>query len=81
MSSDFCLLIRNARILLPQGEFLQGDVQTRDREIVRVAPEIPTSVSEVDKVIDANGLTLLPGYLNTIMSPRSISRCGRNGSS
>ncbi|GAB4178411.1 MAG: dihydroorotase [Coleofasciculaceae cyanobacterium] len=64
MSSDFCLLIRNARILLPQGEFLQGDVQTRDREIVRVAPEIPTSVSEVDKVIDANGLTLLPGVID-----------------
>jgi dihydroorotase len=64
MSSDFCLLIRNARILLPQGEFLQGDVQTHGREIVQVAPEIPTSVSEVDKVIDANGLTLLPGVID-----------------
>jgi dihydroorotase len=64
MSSDFCLLIRNARILLPQGEFLQGDVQTCGREIVQVAPEIPTSVSEADRVIDANGLTLLPGVID-----------------
>lgn len=64
MSSDFCLLIRNVRILLPQGEFFQGDVQTRGREIVQVAPEIPTSVSEADRVIDANGLTLLPGVID-----------------
>jgi hypothetical protein len=35
----FCpsLLIRNARILLPTGEFLVGEVQTLGREIVRVA--------------------------------------------
>ena len=64
MSSDFCLLIRNARILLPTGEFLVGDVQTRGRKIVQVAPEITASTTQPDKVIDANGLTLLPGVID-----------------
>ncbi|MBD2018174.1 dihydroorotase [Microcoleus sp. FACHB-53] len=64
MSSDFCLLIRNARILLPTGEFLVGDVQTRGREIVQVAPEIMASATQADTVIDANGLTLLPGVID-----------------
>jgi len=65
MSSTFCLLIRRAQILLPNGEFLVGDVQTRDREIVQIAPEIPTVVNEPGvKVIDATGLTLLPGAID-----------------
>jgi dihydroorotase len=34
MSSDSCLFIRHARILLPEGEFFEGDIQTRGREIV-----------------------------------------------
>lgn len=41
-----------------------GDIQTRGREIVQVAPEITTSATEADKVIDANGLTLLPGVID-----------------
>lgn len=65
MSSDSCLFIRHARILLPNGEFLLKDVQTRDREIVQVAPEIPTSaMSETDRQIDATNLTLLPGVID-----------------
>jgi dihydroorotase len=65
MSSNSCLVIRHARILLPNGEFLLGDVQTRDREIVRVAPEIPASArSAGDREIDAEGLTLLPGAID-----------------
>jgi dihydroorotase len=64
MSSDFCLLIRNARILLPTGEFLVGDIQTRGGEIVQVAPEITASATQADRVIDANGLTLLPGVID-----------------
>lgn len=63
MSSDFCLLIRNARILLPTGEFLLGDVLTRDRQIVQVAPQIPAP-ERVDREIDAKGLTLLPGVID-----------------
>jgi dihydroorotase len=60
-----CLFIRRARILLPGGEFSIGDVQTRGREIVRVAPEIPSEeVAPADREIDALGLTLLPGVID-----------------
>jgi len=65
MSSDFRLFLRQARILLPTGEFLVGDVQTCGREIVQVAPQISDSaVNAADKEIDANGLTLLPGVID-----------------
>ncbi|MBE9163736.1 dihydroorotase [Tychonema sp. LEGE 06208] len=55
------LLIRRARILLPDGEFLVGDVLISDGKIVRVAPEIAASA---DREIDAIGLTLLPGVID-----------------
>jgi len=65
MSSNLGLLIRNARILLPSGEFFLGDVQTRGGEIVQVAPEISTStMNPMDGEIDAQGLTLLPGVID-----------------
>jgi len=65
MPSTSCLLIRRAQILLPNGDFLVGDVQTRDREIVQIAPEIPTVANEPGvKEIDATGLTLLPGVID-----------------
>lgn len=65
MSSNSCLFIRHARILLPEGEFLEGDIQTRGREIVQIAPEIPASEAVAgDKEIDATGLTLLPGVID-----------------
>jgi dihydroorotase len=67
------LLIRQARILLPDSDdFLIGDVQTRGREIVQVAPHIEreserASSGEADleiREIDATGLTLLPGVID-----------------
>lgn len=65
MPSDFCLLIRKARILLPTGEWFRGDVLTQGREIVQVASEILGSeVAKVDREIDAEGLTLLPGVID-----------------
>lgn len=62
MSSNSHLLIRNATILLPNGEFFVGDVLVRDRTIAQVAPEIaaPSGI----RVIDATGLTLLPGVID-----------------
>ncbi|NEO13273.1 MULTISPECIES: dihydroorotase [unclassified Moorena] len=65
MLSDFCLFIRHARILLPSGEFLLGDIHTCGRRIVQVAPDIPvpTDVTAY-KEIDATGLTLLPGVID-----------------
>ncbi|HEY9901806.1 MAG TPA: dihydroorotase [Candidatus Sericytochromatia bacterium] len=65
MSSNLCLFIRHARILLPTGEFFIGDVETRAGEIVQVAPEIPASnATSVAREIDATGLTLLPGVID-----------------
>ncbi|MEQ9235130.1 dihydroorotase [Coleofasciculus sp. E2-BRE-01] len=61
MSSDSSLLIRHARILMPTGDILLGDVLTRGQEIVQVAPDISASA---DREIDATGLTLLPGVID-----------------
>ncbi|GAX43965.1 dihydroorotase, multifunctional complex type [Tolypothrix sp. NIES-4075] len=62
MSSPKSLLIRRARIILPNGELIVGDVLTRDRQIIKVAPEISTAAPTTE--IDANGLTLLPGVID-----------------
>lgn len=65
MSSNPCLLIRRAQILLSNGDFLVGDVQIRDRQIVQVAASIPSTTSETAiQEIDAQGLTLLPGVID-----------------
>ncbi|MCC3406130.1 MAG: dihydroorotase [Microcoleus sp. PH2017_10_PVI_O_A] len=61
MPTTSSLLIRRARILLPDGEFLVGDVLLSDGKIVRVAPEIAASG---DREINAIGLTLLPGVID-----------------
>ncbi|MEG4171431.1 MULTISPECIES: dihydroorotase [unclassified Microcoleus] len=61
MTPQSSLLIRRARILLPNGEFLVGDVQICDGKIVQVAAEI---VESGDREIDAKGLTLLPGVID-----------------
>ncbi|MEG5032609.1 dihydroorotase [Microcoleus sp. AT3-D2] len=61
MTPQSSLLIRRARILLPNGEFLVGDVQICDRKIVKVAAEI---VESGDREIDGIGLTLLPGVID-----------------
>lgn len=59
------LLIRRASILLPDGSFLLGDVEVRDRTIVQVAPEILEIDLSGDALeIDAEGLTLLPGMID-----------------
>lgn len=61
MPETSSLLIRRARILLPDGEFLVGDVLMSDRSIAKVAPQIAESA---DREIDAIGLTLLPGVID-----------------
>ncbi|TBR58059.1 dihydroorotase [Westiellopsis prolifica IICB1] len=63
MSSSTNLLIRHARIILPNGELMLGDVLTRDRLIVEISPEISTEQTPI-KEIDAEGLTLLPGVID-----------------
>lgn len=65
MSSATNLLIRQARILLPTGEFLVGDVKISDGKIVQVATDLSTNIDETAvKTIDAAGLTLLPGVID-----------------
>jgi dihydroorotase len=56
------LLVRQAEILQPSGELILGDVLLRDGKIVQVATEI----NNLDSItmIDANGLTLLPGVID-----------------
>ncbi|MEG4215425.1 dihydroorotase [Microcoleus sp. Pol14C6] len=61
MTTKSSLLIRRARILLPNGEFLVGDVQICEGKIVKVAAEI---VESGDREIDAKGFTLLPGVID-----------------
>lgn len=63
MTSNHSLLIRHAQVLLPNGEFLLGDVEIQAGKIVQVAAEIalvPDGCTEVD----AEGLTLLPGVID-----------------
>ncbi|MEH2255213.1 dihydroorotase [Nostoc sp.] len=62
MSSPKMLLIRRVRIILPDGELMVGDVLTRDRQIVEVAPEISQTALATE--VDAEGLTLLPGVID-----------------
>jgi dihydroorotase len=56
------LLIQNARILLPDGEFLWGDVRTQAGKIIQVGTGL--SLDEASTVLDATGLTLLPGAID-----------------
>jgi dihydroorotase len=61
MPTTSSLLIRGARVLLPNGEFLVGDVEIREGKILRVAPSI---AANGDREIEAKGLTLLPGVID-----------------
>lgn len=65
MSSFPHLFIRRARILLPNGEFLIGDVKISNGEIVEVGASIQdTAIENSDREIDGLGLTLLPGVID-----------------
>ncbi|GBF79305.1 dihydroorotase [Aphanothece sacrum] len=56
------LLIRHAQILLPSEEFLVGDVLIQEGKILEVASEI--TETDLTTIIDATGLTLLPGVID-----------------
>jgi dihydroorotase len=70
MVANSSLLIRNARILLPDGDFIDGDVQIQEGTIVQVinahnADTLPpVSTNDAVREIDAQGLTLLPGVID-----------------
>jgi dihydroorotase len=62
MFSDTDRLIRQANILLPDGHFFLGDVQIRQGKIARIAENI--TPESTDDVLDAQGLTMLPGVID-----------------
>jgi dihydroorotase len=64
MTSTASFIIRQAQILLPDGEFLTGDVQIQGKTIVQVAPHISLPQTDTDRQIDASGLILLPGVID-----------------
>lgn len=61
-SNSTTLLIKQAQILLQDGTFLLGDVRINNGHITEVASSI--TPNETDRVIDATGLTLLPGVID-----------------
>lgn len=74
MAATSYLLIRQAPILEAGGDFLLGDVLVGEGKILRVAPDIQASGDDPDwEVIDADGLTLLPGVID---SAGPLSRTG-----
>ncbi len=56
------LLIRNAELLLPEGESWRGDVWIRDGIIAQIDRSI--SPEGMTQVIEAEGKTLLPGVID-----------------
>jgi len=55
-------LIRQADIILPQGERLLGDVLIAEGKIQAIAPHLEATADTIS--IDAQGLTLLPGVID-----------------
>jgi len=55
-------LIKAAQILLPDGEFFLGDVAINQGKITTVEQNIIET--EDTEIIDAHGLTLLPGVID-----------------
>ena len=62
MDSTLPQLIRQAQILLPDGHFLLGDLLIAEGVIQAIAPEIIAPPNS--SIIDAAGLTLLPGVID-----------------
>jgi len=60
-SENTNLLIRRARVLLPEGKLEVRDVEVQQGKITQVSPEISSPAA---REIDAAGLTLLPGVID-----------------
>ncbi|WP_017293069.1 dihydroorotase [Geminocystis herdmanii] len=55
------LLIRNAEILLPDGNLFLGDLSIKDGKIAEIGTQLQDDSAQI---IDATGLTLLPGVID-----------------
>lgn len=53
-------------MLLPSGELMVGDVEIQGGTIVQVAPNLSDQINNAvsQEIIDAQGLTLLPGVID-----------------
>ncbi|MGB7487837.1 MAG: dihydroorotase, partial [Phormidesmis sp.] len=56
------MIIRNAQVLLPSGEIVSREVAIAGGKITAVGTQL--SVTDRTTVIDAEGLTLLPGVID-----------------
>ena len=63
MSNSTDLLISQANILLPSGEFLLGDVLIEKGKISQVGSLINNN-TDINTILDGSGLTLLPGVID-----------------
>ena len=61
MMAQYDLLIRNARLALPHGVCVHGDLACKDGCIVRIDKSLDARAYEC---IDADGLLLLPGVID-----------------
>ncbi len=58
-------LIKGGEIFGPDGRLLKADLLTKDGRVMKIAPEIGLAeVGEEVKIIDAEGLTVLPGLVD-----------------
>ncbi|MGI0480077.1 dihydroorotase [Geminocystis sp. CENA526] len=55
------LLIRNAEILLPNGDLFLGDLSIKEGKIAEIGTQLQDDSAQI---IDATGLTLLPGVID-----------------
>ncbi len=58
------MLIRQARVLLPEGQFQVADVRIEAGTITQVSVAAAAAETGVDRIIEADGLTLLPGVID-----------------
>ncbi|MDX2214702.1 MAG: dihydroorotase [Oculatellaceae cyanobacterium bins.114] len=58
------LLLQNAQILLPDGNFLKGEVLVQNGKIVEITSQASQPNTDSALVIDAKGLTVLPGVID-----------------
>lgn len=66
LNSSNSIIIRQATVVLPDGELAIRDVEIRGGKIVEISPEIssPSPTEETSLEKDGEGLTLLPGVID-----------------
>jgi N-acetylglucosamine-6-phosphate deacetylase len=58
------LLLANARIVTPSGIIESGWLLSRENRIAEIGSGVPPALADTQTVIDADGLTALPGFID-----------------